>query len=51
MQQQGDRFGRGEVGLRVDFDALVGTADLRFLDHDAVDFHPAAGDVLLGFAA
>ena len=51
MQQQGDGFGLGKVGLGVDFDALIGDAELRLLDDDAVDPHPAAADELLGFAA
>jgi len=51
VQQQRDGLGLAGLGLGVDFDGLVSDAEVRFLDHDAIHFHPATGDELLGFAA
>ena len=51
VQQQRDRLQRRRARAAIQLDPLVRDAELRLLDHDSVDAHPAALDVLLGLAA
>ena len=51
VQQDGRGFDRFELRVGVDLDLLGRHHRLGFLHHHAIDGHPAAFDVLLGFDA